>query len=468
MAGGCGGSEDAPTPPDVTRRIINVAAVDRDYTARGVTEQILGSALGQVYVRDAAGEFQDVSYGRLDGSTFRVEVDDGLVYLEIRGHNQFGSEFIVGPRDDVDAGSVTPGRGSTEPSAPLRLGGGGLLPWQGTDTIVLHGPNIRATRFLVTLTVAPGATMFGPFVSDPFSTRISAAQGDEIWILQERGDNVDGVRYRHYERTLYKANIEQPPGNTTDATGTFVAPAAEQLDIDVRLSQFAATAGVDPSILGASAKLVYQPYSLPRSFGAVHYVHPLVDLDLSMISQDKVISLPYGNPFPSSWDTHLELSTSTGKVNYAFPGTAPVLLGGGLYLEMPIGEAEAAPLVPRIGFVRDLVIDGKPTDQATNVSETATIAWQAPALGSASGYAVDLYELELRQDTNPAYTSLVEVARFFTTTTSLQLPPGLLRTGRTYFFKVNAFSGGIDVLSSPHRVTGAYGSSTVLSSKFSR
>ncbi|HET7504192.1 MAG TPA: hypothetical protein VFK02_24395 [Kofleriaceae bacterium] len=336
----------------------------------------------------------------------------------------------------------------------------------GNDQLVATCPNIESTRYLSGggSPVQQGATSFGPTVHDSFPMLLSAAQGDELWILQLRQDTVDGVTYQHYERVLRDAAIEQSPGTTTDTSGTFIAPSAEQLDLDVRMSQFAAAAGVTADQLGAKVDVVYQSFGMPRTFGTVGELRVLASLDLSRLTQDTVISLPYGNPFPASFATYVELKANLPQKDYALPGTLPLLLGGGLSLEAPIGEAEAAPLVPRIGPVHDLLVDGAPPSPAAHASQTPTLAWQAPTLGTPTGYVVDVFALTVAQGS--LFTSLDHVARLFTTEASVQVPPGAVQAGGTFVYQVTALSGGIDVRAAPHRVTGAYGTSRTLSDPF--
>ena len=52
--------------------------------------------------------------------------------------------------------------------------------------------------------------------------------------------------------------------------------------------------------------------------------------------------------------------------------------------------------------------------------------------------------------------------------TSVQVVPGLLEVGKTYFYQVVALSGDIDVRASPHMVNGPLSISRVLSGKFTR
>jgi hypothetical protein len=468
IAAGCSHGSDAPTGPDahVPARTIRATGFQHRYAAHGETMTPIGDAINAVSIRDAAGNFHPSSFPGTTQGVFTIEVDDGLVYLDLRGDFAANHEYIVGPADEVDAGSLVAGRGlQPGPGAPLSFGGDGLLPWRTDDQLVMTCPDIETTRFLGvgTSLVQQGATTFGPTVFDTLPMLLSAAKGDELWILQQRKDTVDGVTYQHYERALHQAAIEQSAGTTADTSGTFTAPSAEQLDLDIRISQFAAAAGAPADKLGATVDVVYQSFGMPRTFGTVGEHRVLTFVDLSKITQDKVISLPYGNPFPASFATFVELQASSPQKDYALPGTLPLLLGGGLSLEAPIAEAEAAPIVPRIGQVHDLLVDGAPAS-AAHASQAPTLAWQPPTLGTATAYVVDVFGLSVEQGSS--FTRLDDVARLFTTEASVQVPPGVLKAGGTFFYEVTALSGGIDVKAAPHRVTGAYGASRTLSDPF--
>jgi hypothetical protein len=455
---------DAAGPP---QRTLTVHGLRRYYGAKGETTVVLGNAVPSAMVRDTAGTFHSVGVPTADSrGDFTITVGDGVVYLEMVGGFQYPKEFVVDPVDGADVGSLYVGRQNSAGSGkPLSLGGDGLLPWRSDDELVVVVPNMDLTRFPGGggSLVAIGATMFGPTTVNSLSLPISAALGDELWVLQQRRDVVGDVTYNQFARALVLSGIEQTGGPTTDATGTFVAPPIDQLDLDVRLSQFAALPGMDPDHLGATVTVDYQPFGMPRAFGIVTGFRGFVSVDLSKVAGDKQLALPFGNPFPAAFALVVALDVNAVAKDYALPGTRPLLFNGGLHVEAPLAEAEAAPLVPLIGMVSGLLVDGEPAGPAAHPSLSPTLSWQPPVIGHATGYVVDVLGLSL--ETGSMFTRLEQVARFFTSDTKLAMP-SMLAAGHKYFYQVTAVSGGLDVRAAPHKVTGAYAASRTLSDPF--
>jgi hypothetical protein len=469
---GCGGSgsDGMPDAAGPAQRTLTVHGLIHYFGAKGETTAVLGNAVdSRTVVRDAAGKFHGFGVPTADSrGDFALRFDDGVLYLAMIGDFQYPQEFVVDPVDGVDVGSLHVGRqGSPVTGSRLSLGGGGLLAWRSGDQLAVTVPNMDFTRFPTggapTL-IAMGATMFAPTAIDGLDPPISAALGDALWVLQQRRDIVGDVTYDHFVRALVLAGIEQTGGATIDATGTFVAPAADQLDLDVRLSQFAALPGVDPAHLGAIATVNYQPFGAPRGFGTITEFRELVRADLSKVAGDTQLALPFGNPFPPAFALVAALDVNAAAKDYALPSTQPLRLSGGFHVEAPLAEAEATPLVPTIGPVSGLLVDGTPAGPGAHPSLAPTLSWQAPALGHATGYVVDVLGLSL--ETGGAFTRLEQVARFFTVSTQLAMPPNMLTAGHKYFYQVTAVSGGLDVRAAPHEVTGAYATSRTLSDPF--
>lgn len=463
---GCGSSDGKTAPSDAApiQRTISVNAVEQRYTASGRSDVAIGSKLSGAYARDATGTFHRISTGAIQNGVFHVSVGDGVVYLEL----DFGQEFIVAPADTFNATGPVVGRLAVyDPNTSLVLHGDGLLPWRSGDGLEMAIPNHQGggNRTLILSPLANGATQFGP-LDAPLTAPVHASQGDEFWLLQTRSDNAGSVSYAHIVQAAHRGDVEQAAG-TTDSTGTLTAAVEQTLALDIRLSQFAALTGTAPGELAGSARLVAHPYGVPQWFLVGTSGASMVSLNLSKLGNDPVVSLSYGNPFPSEWPQYLELTVDSFTKSYALPGADSAVFSGQLHLELPSRDATTAPIVPLVGPARDLLVNGQPPAQAGAVSETPTLAWQAPAFGSAQGYVVSIARLQLSGGTTPR-TQLFGVTNIYTAETSVQLVPGILETGKTYFFTVTAVAGAIDVRSAPHRANGAYGTSVAASDTFAR
>lgn len=153
---------------------------------------------------------------------------------------------------------------------------------------------------------------------------------------------------------------------------------------------------------------------------------------------------------------------------YAVPGATQVLVVQGLqYVEMPLDMVRTTPLVPMIGPALGLLIDGNPPSRTAPVSETPTLTWQPPAVGSASAYVVSIHELALQGAGDTRGYDRV-VAQFFTTETTVQVVPKVLVASKAYFYGVTAVTGSVDIKSAPYLAQGTIGASTVLSGQFTR
>jgi hypothetical protein len=90
-----------------------------------------------------------------------------------------------------------------------------------------------------------------------------------------------------------------------------------------------------------------------------------------------------------------------------------------------------------LGPVSNPMVDGASFFSGQTVlTTTPTLSWSVPSLGSTTGYEVGIFSLYA-----DGADSVAEPAgELLTTTTSVQVPPGLLASGQSYFFCVSAVS----------------------------
>jgi hypothetical protein len=101
----------------------------------------------------------------------------------------------------------------------------------------------------------------------------------------------------------------------------------------------------------------------------------------------------------------------------------------------PMVPPPTTALAPDLSPVQSVQMNGvSATGQLTAVGATPTISWTAPATGSATSYAVDVFWLHA---TAGASTG-TRVATWITSGTSVVLPPGLLVPGNTYYARIIA------------------------------
>ena len=103
-------------------------------------------------------------------------------------------------------------------------------------------------------------------------------------------------------------------------------------------------------------------------------------------------------------------------------------------------------LTPSLGPVLSPTIAGRDWFQSqAGVGVTPRLSWQPPALGIATQYEVDLYELRL----NGTATAQAFVAALFVADPAVTIPPGLLEAGKYYVIRITATNAGN--LAAPYR-----------------
>jgi hypothetical protein len=130
------------------------------------------------------------------------------------------------------------------------------------------------------------------------------------------------------------------------------------------------------------------------------------------------VTVTAGNPYPSDW-----------------PVMVMALPGGGLLTVVPLDTLTGA-VGPLVSSPVDLRVNGH-SPPFSGVGTTPTLSFTAPSIGSPDAYVIDLVEAV---PSNEAGLDLL--AKITTSATSFTLPPGLLRQGHAYGFRVIALKGG--------------------------
>ncbi len=164
------------------------------------------------------------------------------------------------------------------------------------------------------------------------------------------------------------------------------------------------------------------------------YLPSLVDFGPVRGSQDFDEVIAYGNPFAAKtkWTDFVSLV-------YAMPVRVP---GAGIVNAMvvqatPVDGLDHGALSPALSPVRNVQING--LDLATpqaGVGGEPVIAWDAPALGTATSYAVTIHQIV----STAGHTSLQRAGTFMTQATSLKLPVFATKAGSAYVLRITAIS----------------------------
>jgi hypothetical protein len=179
-------------------------------------------------------------------------------------------------------------------------------------------------------------------------------------------------------------------------------------------------------------------------------------------------------PMPPVWPgfERIYYAGQHSYLNYQLPGTSnpAFTTWNSIYAHTLTPPTATTPIIPVVSHPRALAINGTSMLTgagilATGVGTTPTFTWQAPALGTPTGYQVDVFHVYA----SGSYTHVSgSILRMFTTDTQVQCPPGVLVSGNYYIFEVLAiydstysltsapFQWGISSYSTARNVTGIF------------
>jgi hypothetical protein len=411
-----------------------------------------------------SGGFQTIAGTSNADGTFNVPlVPPGLFYFKS------GTTFFLHTSaHNLDIGQVVLGRAnaaSITATTNLTFNVGGLSPnWAAGHALGFHATNSGASFTEMEgggMTPQPTGTSTNNgvvnFRNADNPSVIDTTQGDEAVLTRLESASNGGVTYLRLIQAYKPTPLTLSSGTPATITGTFQAVTQNgNVNVDWKRSQFAGeqarahpAAVLDPSRPFTLA-LVARPPQYPVAVNTL-----LPNLALVRAPPGGVTDLPFamtfGNPFPAHFEpslnaevrflvTYLAPGAST-PIDRPFPAVAVDLAVSGT------GTQTVAPLVgPPVGPL----VNGQDAFQnQTGVGTTPTLSWQAPAIGTATGYQV-----RFRRLYNNAGASSVEILPqvIYTAETSVQVPPGILIAGESYYLRIFAVNnGGFDFRSAPRR-----------------
>lgn len=395
----------------------------------------------------------DQSRDLSDGTLEVLAASRGSEWREIR---------VGGERVFLPNGSGTPdvsiyhfGRGDVQyPTVTTNVGFeiSGLGGWQQGDSLQVVSPNVGMTLVgpenAFAIYPSAGSTTISGQALDwkgASAPIIDGAKGDTTWVAQMTAAN---PRYSRLTRAGVARGFTMSDGRPAKLSAV-LAPVAQDRTLAVHWkgSAFAALAsqagpGAQPA--PAPALSVHTlPDVLARSsnFSSSLYTNlpSLVDFGPISGAADLDETVAYGNPFSSKDAAWTELVT----VVYAMPVFIRTPHGNGMLSAMmvsatPVGAlAETGVIAPSITPVRDVKI---------GAGTTPTLSWQAPAVGTATSYAVAVHAVEGSR----LGVDVKKLATFHTKSTSLRIPDAVMRSGSSYVFTISAISAaGADLTTRP-------------------
>jgi len=174
----------------------------------------------------------------------------------------------------------------------------------------------------------------------------------------------------------------------------------------------------------------------------------LVRIDLPAGTGDVATTVYHGRFLGDLWNEWRSLAYAVPAVYLAPGATAPWMETAWLERRdaVPAPPGTAPPAVTPVLAPRVNGADAF-ADVAAPVGTTPTISWSPPASGAPDGYVVDV----IRLGEECGRTTGIRAVRYVTQTTSITIPPGLLRAGSPHFARITALVAPLALDSAPLR-----------------
>jgi hypothetical protein len=419
----------------------------------------------KAHVPDGMGGFTTLNgAGDASGNYSIQNVPGGFFWLQ-----QGAGTFIWTSTSTIDTGYDMLGRSdviTASAGTKLDLQLSNLNSTQTTDYLELFTANSRAVGQWV-----PGAAGFTN-VSGPVDWNkglADSSEGDVSYIGQLVTTMVGSYQFRVMGGNSGPMNLTMTNGGTTTITQAMQAQPTATFRANIRGTAFnALTSQTGPGAITYSTSLYFSaaPFRVDRGlFGPWGNLVFYEGQQGAITTNVDLGDITYSNPYPGTWTPTVEYY-QYAQVQYSLPGTTtPMSYFPFIYVANTDLPTSTQPVEPLVGPVTSATIDGIPflTDQSSTNSLTPTISWQSPSVGVAHGYYVSLYKLSV----SGAATTSTLVANFFTTSTSINMPPGPITAGQTYVFRIRALHfPGVDVSIAPFRTRFPYGIADTYSGMF--
>ncbi|MBA2540347.1 MAG: hypothetical protein H0V17_11975, partial [Deltaproteobacteria bacterium] len=433
-----------------------------------------------VIVADDNGGFDTIpGVGNADGTFAIQDVPLGTYTLKV------DAAYTVTAADNVDLGFVDLGRPDKTPvvdtaNTGFNLDVTGMAPWEDDNFLSAYAPQANAWWFFFDQIIASPPTVgqaalnnvavsysdSGNGVDNTANAAVALLENDAFALLQYTSKLAsDGVTKYQTPAKVLETTVTTTEGQLQTISGAFAdVPQTETISFDVRQLEWDASVGwngtnatllnpsatgVDSSIDGSGApgSVSLDLFGQP---GGGAYGQFSATLDYLFVTapagKNTMFSeLTFGKPHISGYVfAPILFAGPTFVMRYQLPGTAGPVNQFLTLNTQRAADTDLLVVTPPLGPVRDATINDRSIFTAQdNVPPTSRISWKAPSLGSASMYTVTFFKLGVNQNTNNTTKTQVAVVR--TTDTFLDVPPGILESGQSYFFLIRStLVGNID------------------------
>jgi hypothetical protein len=381
--------------------------------------------------------------------TFTIpSVPSGFYLLQLGSIYLWTSNTTVNADfDSAERFDTTPANQNTTVTFDLT----NLHAWQDTDFFEMVCPNNAA--FDSYAATAGQTTLTGTF---PYFGNLSiGTEGDQYYLIQLITQNVSGLSFIAAGRYMAPPKFTQTQGSDTPINGRLKTLAQKYtFEANINGADLAAQAlAANPKATLDATVIALDVYpgslakgentSTPDLVGYGFGNNPLLTTngDLGQVS--------YGNPFSSTWPL-FDIYQWQAYTIYTAPGAtngAPIFtLAAGDDATLP---TSANPIKPLVGVLSKPSINHKNFfADRTGVGTTPTLKWSPPSVGTATFYAVQVFQVA----NNGGNTTKTLIARLITPRTSLLIPKGLLSAGQAYVFRIRTwYVPGINFAKTPFK-----------------
>lgn len=440
------GTADAGAPPDsgiaVTgTRVIHYVTDTGDVDVASD----LRSASISAFTGSGAAMVEWPGVGRADGTFEIPDVPPGPYVLA------FNSAYVVSSARHLDLGQYLLGRpnaGRIVTPTEITFDCRSIEPWTANSQLTAYSSNSYASgSALVPMAPASGAT--GVTFTRDWSTLeraapVDPALGDELILAQFSFRTAPVSHWAMTSAaTVFGASIQS--GVAASYIASFAPLTQTTLELDWRIPEFDSLAPlVSPGGVFTEHRLYIDP--IPGTYGRGHFGNgPILGYVGRPPGAAFAMSFLFGNPYPGTLISPAYIGEI--EVTYQLPGATPLVVPATLRQGDALSAFDGVPLAPRLFPPSQTRVNNQLASlDHTGAGTQPLVSWRAPLSGTPDFYTVAVYELR----SSGGATVDDRVATLYTSGTSLELPPGILTAGHTYYFVISAVvAGGIDVELTP-------------------
>ncbi len=455
-----GGEPSQESSPSSTRTVTGTEIVH--YKNAPVPVDLSATTIAAFVPNGSRGYTSLTGTGTSSGTFTIPNVPGGFYLLQI------GTNYVWTSDTAVDADSFADYRSDTvqaDASTTLTFNLTDLNSWQSTDLLEMVCPNNSSFEFYFPTV---GETTFsGTFPYDsiiPANLSV-ASEGDQYYIAQLITQNLAGYPMNALGRYIAPHKFTQAQGSDTPIDGELTTIAQnEKFEANINGADITAQAlAANPGAVLAGSGFALDVYPVSLARGQTTDTSDLVLYQGSppITTNGDLGQVFYGNPYSPEWPLFVGYNWNA-QTSYLAPGaTNSAAMLTFVYDATSTLPTSTNPMKPLAGVVSTPKVNGKNFfSNLSAVGTTPTLKWLAPTVGAANNYNVGIFQLS----NSAGNTVINSVATFYTQSTSLLVPPGLLSAGQAYVFAITSdYIPGVNFAKTPFMRGSTYAIAEVVS-----